>query len=252
VLEAEIHMAKKNLNGALKSARRAKDLEPTNAEVDPVLGKIHYQRGLIALAMMGATKDEQKKSALRRTALTEWRDALRHDPEGENAPQIRERIESLESSDPEAQRARAMEAEKVYGEASQLLAEDRKSEAFTRYRRAIEIDPDHVRAHFYVARVAAELLGPIHEDPSNLESLYTSSAFKSLQVLDHLDTEDRFPLRHYYRGFVNEWIHRRHGGEEARGLATRSYDRFVGAMEAAGKADDPLVADARARLKSLR
>ena len=117
----------------------------------------------------------------------------------------------------------------------------------------MRLDPDHRRAHFYVLKCAYELLTALVDSGADatLSHRYVNFAFDGLQALDALDTQEEFPLRHLYRGLVNETIDRRSGSEEARLSAIRAYQRFLASPLVVESKDPENAALAAKRLEAL-
>jgi tetratricopeptide (TPR) repeat protein len=288
VLEGELFLDReKELNKALEAGKRAKELEPLSAEADAFLSRVHYQRGLKARLWAAALREPEppranakawealdeaaraeavakhetavasirrQKTDLARIAEEEFEASLRLDPDAEHAPEARAHLEASKRNDPEARRRRALEAQEAWLRGQALLEEGKKVAALEAFREAARSDPEHRRAHFRIVTTAYELMtalaGVVEEQA--LVHRYVNVAFESLQALDGLDVADEFPLRHLYRGLVNESIYRRAGSEEARLSAIRAYGRFLASPLVLEKKDDENAALARRRLEALR
>lgn len=266
VLEGELVLkgtARDRYERALELARKAKELEPLDPRVNAFLARCHRERGVRALLEVGRHGDAAARAAWRNEAIRSFEAALTLDPLGEAAEELRARIRSLRSSDPDAvweRRQRASEAfvaGKVHWENGEWL------DAFRRLREAVDLHPENPRAHYFLVEAVQRLLAllgggaPDETAEARRERLaladrYLESGFYSLHQLDAMDHEGEFAERWFFRGYFNEWIYRAHGFAEARQAARMAYEHYLLKQRAMGAEDGPRATLARRRLGALR
>jgi len=288
VLEGDVYLAARKYDPALEAYRTAKELEPLSAEAAQGLARVHRQRVLVfrmTAAYLRAPKhpreadpeawarmDEAERAAAvaaweahvekveaerlgwRRREMREIEAALRLDPDAEENEELERRLAVLRDRDPEAQRKAVLEAEALYQEGRDDLEAGHLVQALALLQRATDTYPDYLPAHVYTALALHQLLlapGDGSDEQRALEEKYWQMAFEALQAADALDPLDRFPQRHHARGLLDELRWRREGDEVWRRAARNAYERFLRAMDAAGREADPVVAQVRRALERL-
>jgi hypothetical protein len=271
LLESADAKGQRDATGALQALMKAKELEPANLEVDRLLSKAWYQRGLPTAVGLRLVRDpphpaeadaaawkalgpegqarrleayeraraEQraKREALRAQAVGDLTSALRLDPQAEHAPQARALLESLAAYSSEEQAARAKRAMEALARGAGHLAVKEYVDAYLAFEEVLAIDPDHRKASFYLVQAAYERLAAGGLDEEQRRDV-TNRAFERLQALDALDPHGEFPPRHLYRALLNEALFRRTGHEDARQAALRAYDRYLARAGASGAPDE--------------
>jgi tetratricopeptide (TPR) repeat protein len=253
LLEGDVHRARRpaDYDRALAAYQTARDKEPTNGEVARALAEAHRLRGLAYYPWLarfprpkGADGGEPSPEALRaweeaveprrRAATAEFEAALRLDPEGEHAESVREHVERLRGTDPEARRRDVLEAQERFREGERLRAEGRRADALDAYRRAAELFPDSVPPQMRIAEIGVELGEPAERE-----------ALRALDVVRDLDVDRRYPEADLLRARVHYARWRRGGPEEEAATARRGAERFLAAAGARGDADGNVAAAKR-------
>jgi tetratricopeptide (TPR) repeat protein len=287
VLAGDVLLAQRKLDDALHAYQTAKELEPLSHDVDVALAKVHRTRGTFGLLRMAATRvpDHPAADAARWAKLTDaeraaavetwnaekakaeksraaWHDfaareleaALRLDPDGEDADQVRQRLADLGDVDLEARHEAFQDAERHFQQGMDAYRDGKWVDALAAFQEAITRFPDHLPAHVMTAATAWRLLSlpaGTSDEERRLEAHWTDLAFASLQAADALDRPGRLADRHRFRGLLNELLFKRNGSPEARIAAVRAFDRYIDAREAEGAADTPEVEDVRRRRAAL-
>jgi tetratricopeptide (TPR) repeat protein len=271
VLEGRVLLEReRDTAGALIAARRAKELEPANLDAERLLSRIHWQQGqALQLAVFSmrepldpASKDyaawqkldvegrtkavadweaARAKIVLRREefrarAIQDLESSLREDPGSEHAEKAQKALDALRRNDPDDQRRRMQAATEAWARGKAALDSRRWVDAYTAFEEVLANEPGHERALFHLVQTAYErlLAGALDE---SLRSHVTNRAFAALQALDQIDAEDRFPLRHFYRGLLNEVLFRRSQREDARQSAIGAFRRYEDSQRVAKEPD---------------
>lgn len=266
LLEGRVWLETPDAKGQRDAARaigvlmKAKELDPASLEVDRLLARAYYQRGMPAAVgvrmvrlppppweadarafaalpgdqqqarraayVKAQAEAQQRVDALRAQALGDLQSSVRLDPAGEHAAQAQALLAGLTAASPEEEARRARDAMESAARAAGHLEVGEAVDAYLMAERALALDPEHRKASFFLVVAAYERLaaGGLSEDDRRS---VTNRAFERLQALDALDRADEFPPRHLYRALLNEALFRRGGHEESREAALRAYGRYL-------------------------
>lgn len=288
ILMGDVFLRVRKYDDALEAYRTAKELEPLSEKASRGLARVHRKRVIIlqmraagfrtprhperadpegwkALDEEGrekavqawterAERFERARAESRRMEMREIEAALRLDPEAEEAEGLRARRKSLRKMDPQARREAYQEADLLFALGRDLYLDGRYVKALAKLQQATDLFSDHLPAHVYTALTLHALLnapGGESEEEARLDAKYWLMVFEALHAADALDPLDRYPDRHRVRGQLNElrWV--REGRTEARVAALRAYERFLRALDAAGRGDEDIVAWVRRRIARL-
>ena len=288
VLLGDAYLRERKIDDAFEAYTRARELEPLSAEASGGLARGHRQRVLV-FRMKSATlrapkpppeadpegwealtpkargeafeawqaQADQVRALRRQWLKQEMREiqaALLLDPEHDGNDELRARLDRLRENDPEVLREAYQEAEQAFDAGRALYTEGRLVDALAKLTEATRVFGDHLPAHVYTALVLHQLLsvpGDGTQESADLEARHWHQAFEALRAADALDPHERFPDRHRVRGLLNELRWRRESRADARVAALRAYERYVRAMEAAGREAEEAVTTARRRMEKL-
>lgn len=239
VLEGDVFLARNELDKALASYRRARDLEPASAEAIRALAECHRRRGgayfLYKLryprpvARGGVEPDpqvladwDQKHALAVKQALSDLEAALRLEPDGAEAEDTRERIEQVRRLDPDAPRKTREAALAAFDVGEGFRRGGKKADALFAYREAASAFSQLLPAWMRIAEMGLDL-GREHD----------VEVLRALEVVRDLDPHGEFVETDFYAGRV--WARRvveapdasaaKHAAGIARGFLARYVDR---------------------------
>jgi tetratricopeptide (TPR) repeat protein len=220
----------RTLEEAYAQAERALDeaarLSPDDPELAPLRARLHRQRGYLFYFGWLAEKEGDRREALRRSARDAWVAALDAAPEDPENAQARERLREIapEAIGPDRELAR-----KRFEAGVRALAERRWDEAEAAFREVVRLFPETPEFRFALGRALAGS-GRLDEAQAEWE-----------RVANDAEGAAKFPESLFELGKL---CRQRRNTAAARAW----FQRFVEAMESAGRADDPTVEAARAFL----
>ncbi len=274
MLRGDVYQRLNRVDDAFTAWRTARELEPASVEVGEGLAKIHRDRALrfrlLAMAerepppppttgpdgtplsadeLGAATKAweakrrlaKARKDAYLKEEKADLEAALRLAPHVKESDDVRSRLANLEDQDPDARRKAWFDAEAAVDKGEEERQVHQPALALADFERAIDLWPDHARAHYLLVATAYDLLrvgAGTGDEAERDESHWINAAFASLQALDQLDRTDRLYDRHRYRGLLNELLLGRSKSEAMRVAAERAYRRYLDAARGAGVGED--------------
>ncbi len=288
VLEGELLLnstERDRLARALELGNTAKSLAPLDLEAHRFLAKCHRQKGIQAmLAIMripmpknpvnqpgfeALSPDERSKlqtkwaietdkarkakARFREAALGSFDLALTLDPDAEDAPDIRTRMEELRKSDPSYRRRQLMEAQELIPKARDLRVAGKDRDALRLYEEIVALDPANQFAHQHILALTWKLLPGWRKDipeERKQEQWLVNRAFTSLHMLDKLDKSGVIFERHLFRGLLNAHLYKQEKSEELRVVAKRELQRYLELTK--DRPDSPNVARARSWLERVK
>ncbi len=261
VLEGDVWLERQELDKALASYRRARELEPASAEAIRALAECHRRRGgayfLYKLryprpaAREGMEPDpkvladwEQKHALAVRQALSDLEAALRLEPDGEEAESTRQRMEQVRRLDPDAPRRTREAALAAFDVGEGFRRAGKKADALFAYRESAAAWSQLLPAWMRIAEMGLDL-GREHD----------GEVLHALEMVRDLDSQGEFVETDLYAGRV--WARRvvdapdGVAGKHAAGIARGFLGRYVDRAAPRGGAQAENVALARRLLAGL-
>lgn len=301
LLEGELALksaSRTRVTRAHELARKAKALEPYNPEVNVLLAKCHKGSATSAMFLMGQNRKppagsaaakvleklepaqreaaydrlEKARRAYRQQAIHDLEMALMLDPNAEDAPDVRKRLETLRASSPEDRFARNQKAQGLVEQGDEARATANLVKALYAYWDASKLAPQMRKTHLRVAQTAVQLLMSLESriaatkdaderaEMLDVAAKYDRMAQDALFAVETLDPERRVEQTHYVQGLLHQirWRMTPRDLEDAREVsrlaAIAALEHFALRRRADGHttAKDPLLAQAVQRLETLR
>lgn len=203
--------------------------EPGAPDLPFLRSQYHRQRGYSYYWTWVKLREPALKEKARRLAVEQWREALRVSPDDPENRSLRDRLHEIAPEEIEFDRTMA---EQAYREGVTAFQERRWSDAALKFREAERFLPEVAEIRFYLA-MAQVRTGQLEEAQGRLQ-----------EIANGPDAV-RFPESMFELG--NLFAVRRD-----KATARIWYQRFLAAMESAGRTQEESVGAARRALEALR